>query len=90
MTGGSRRPELASFAALITGRGRCARTAGLSHSVAQNRKVARPERFERPTLRFVVKKGQKRWLRELGNRTSFAPETTPSKRNKRDRNQTKT
>jgi hypothetical protein len=44
MTGGSRRPrraELASFAALIMGRGRCAGTAGLSHSVAQNRKLAR-------------------------------------------------
>jgi hypothetical protein len=28
--------------------------------------------------------------RELGNRTSFAPETTSSKRNERDRTRTKT
>jgi hypothetical protein len=55
MTGGSPRPrwaELASFAALITGRGRCAGAAGLSHSVAQNRKLARPTRFERVTFAF--------------------------------------
>jgi hypothetical protein len=55
--------------------------------------MARPERFERPPLRFVVKGPEAMAdvrTRELGNRTSFAPETTPSKRNERDRNQTKT
>ena len=66
---------------------------GFPTSVAYS-EVARPKRFEllTPQIRSLVKGPEEmahRPNREMGIRTSFAPETTPSKRNERDRTQTK-
>jgi hypothetical protein len=62
------------------------------HHAANKKNLARPERFERRPLRFVAKGTEAkayRRNRELGNRTSFAPETVRTKSDKRNRTETK-